>query len=62
MTFNTKRFLISAGGLALVALLFLAVNIIANATLSGSRIDLTADKLYTLSPARAPCSRASPSR
>jgi ABC-type uncharacterized transport system involved in gliding motility auxiliary subunit len=50
MTFNTKRFLISAGGLALVALLFLAVNIIANATLSGSRIDLTADKLYTLSP------------
>lgn len=50
MTFNTKRFLISAGGLALVALLFLAVNIIANATLSGARVDLTADKLYTLSP------------
>jgi ABC-type uncharacterized transport system involved in gliding motility auxiliary subunit len=50
MTFNTKRFLISAGGLVLVALLFLAVNIVANATLSGTRIDLTSDKLYTLSP------------
>jgi ABC-type uncharacterized transport system involved in gliding motility auxiliary subunit len=50
MTFNTKRFLISAGGLALVALLFLAVNIVANATLSGARVDLTADKLYTLAP------------
>ncbi len=37
-------------GLALALVLFLAVNILARAGLSSSRVDLTADKLFTLSP------------
>jgi len=37
-------------GLALAVILFLAVNILARAGLSSSRIDLTEDKLFTLSP------------
>lgn len=37
-------------GLALAVVLFLAVNILARAGLSSSRVDLTADKLFTLSP------------
>jgi ABC-type uncharacterized transport system involved in gliding motility auxiliary subunit len=37
-------------GLGLAVVLFLAVNILARAGLSSSRVDLTADKLFTLSP------------
>lgn len=37
-------------GLALALVLFLAINILARAGLSGARLDLTADSLYTLSP------------
>lgn len=37
-------------GLALALVLFVAVNILARAGLSSSRVDLTADKLFTLSP------------
>ena len=37
-------------GLGLALVLFLAVNILARAGLSSSRVDLTADKLFTLSP------------
>ncbi|MGQ0664368.1 MAG: GldG family protein [Pseudomonadota bacterium] len=44
-----RRTLISAGGLVLAAILFLAFNIVANALLGVARIDLTAEKLYTLS-------------
>jgi ABC-type uncharacterized transport system involved in gliding motility auxiliary subunit len=43
------RGLISAGGLVVVAILFIAVNIIGNVGLSSARLDLTADKLFTLS-------------
>jgi ABC-type uncharacterized transport system involved in gliding motility auxiliary subunit len=44
-----KRGLISLGGLVLVAVVFVAVNIIGNVSLSSARLDLTADKLFTLS-------------
>lgn len=37
-------------GLALALILFLAINILARSGLSGARVDLTADSLYTLSP------------
>ncbi len=37
-------------GLALALILFIAVNILARSGLSGARLDLTADSLYTLSP------------
>lgn len=37
-------------GLALAIVLFLAVNILARNTVSSARVDLTADKLFTLSP------------
>jgi ABC-type uncharacterized transport system involved in gliding motility auxiliary subunit len=37
-------------GLGLALVLFLAANILARAGLSSSRVDLTADKLFTLSP------------
>jgi ABC-type uncharacterized transport system involved in gliding motility auxiliary subunit len=43
------RGLISAGGLIVVAIIFVAVNIISNLGLSAARLDLTADKLFTLS-------------
>ena len=46
---TVKRGLISAGGLLLACVLFVAVNVIANATLGIARIDLTEDKLFTLS-------------
>ncbi len=45
----TKRGLISLGGLVLVAIVFVAVNVIGNASLSSARLDLTSDKLFTLS-------------
>src|SRR5688572_8577640 len=44
-----KRGLISLGGLVLVAILFVAVNVIGNASLNSARLDLTSDKLFTLS-------------
>jgi ABC-type uncharacterized transport system involved in gliding motility auxiliary subunit len=44
-----KRGLVSLGGLVLVAIVFVAVNVIGNATLNSARLDLTADKLFTLS-------------
>ncbi len=37
-------------GLVLAAVLFVSVNVIASRTLNATRIDLTQDKLYTLSP------------
>jgi ABC-type uncharacterized transport system involved in gliding motility auxiliary subunit len=43
------RGLISIGGLIVVAVIFVAVNIISNLGLSSTRLDLTADKLFTLS-------------
>jgi ABC-type uncharacterized transport system involved in gliding motility auxiliary subunit len=45
----TKRGLIGLGGLVLVAVLFVAVNVIGNASLNSARLDLTSDKLFTLS-------------
>src|SRR5581483_8595754 len=47
---TSHRGLLSAGGILLVFVLFVAVNIIGNATLNNAQVDLTADKLYTLSP------------
>jgi len=41
--------LLSGTGLAIAAVLFVAVNIISNATLTSFRLDLTENKLYTLS-------------
>jgi ABC-type uncharacterized transport system involved in gliding motility auxiliary subunit len=46
---TTKRGLIGLGGLVLVAVLFVAVNVIGNASLNSARLDLTSDKLFTLS-------------
>jgi len=46
---TVKRGLISAGGILLACVLFVAVNVVANATLGTARIDLTEDKLFTLS-------------
>lgn len=43
------RGLISVGGLVAVAVIFVAVNIIGNLGLSSARLDLTKDKLFTLS-------------
>ena len=37
-------------GLVLAVILFIAINILARSGLSGARVDLTADSLYTLSP------------
>jgi len=44
-----QRALISTLGLVLAAVLLVAVNLLAGATLKSARIDLTADRLYTLS-------------
>ncbi|WP_029009560.1 GldG family protein [Azospirillum halopraeferens] len=41
---------VSLIALALAAVLFVAVNVLAQATLRNARLDLTADRLYTLSP------------
>jgi ABC-type uncharacterized transport system involved in gliding motility auxiliary subunit len=43
------RGLISAAGLLVVAIIFVAVNIVSNLGLNAARLDLTADKLFTLS-------------
>lgn len=42
---------LTAFALVLLALLFVAVNVLASFTLTSQRIDLTADRLYSLSPA-----------
>lgn len=42
---------LTAMALALLAVLFVAVNVLASFTLTAQRVDLTADKLYSLSPA-----------
>lgn len=44
-----SRKLIGASGLIIAAVLLLGINIISNATLRGARLDLTENKLYTLS-------------
>ena len=44
----SKR-LLGAGTLAALLVLFFAINILSNTALRGARIDLTQDKLYTLS-------------
>jgi len=41
---------LSLAALALAAVLFVAVNVLSQATLRNARLDLTADRLYTLSP------------
>lgn len=41
---------LSLAALALAAVLFVAVNVLSQATLRSARLDLTADRLYTLSP------------
>lgn len=42
--------LFSAGGIFLVFVLFVAINIVSSRTLDSAQIDLTQNKLYTLSP------------
>ncbi|MEQ8815658.1 MAG: Gldg family protein [Thalassobaculum sp.] len=42
---------LTALALALLAVLFVAVNVLVSFTLTAQRVDLTADKLYSLSPA-----------
>ncbi len=42
---------LTAAALALLAVLFVAVNVLVSFTLTAQRVDLTADRLYSLSPA-----------
>src|SRR5690554_6754473 len=42
---------LTAVALVLLAVLFVAVNVLASFTLTSQRVDLTADRLYSLSPA-----------
>ena len=44
-----KRFWMSFGGVVTILVLFVAFNVLTGATLRSSRIDLTENKLYTLS-------------
>ncbi|HBX57635.1 GldG family protein [Pseudomonas sp. UBA2684] len=44
-----KKLMLSSAGLALIALAFLAFNLFSSLSLSGARLDLTEQKLYTLS-------------
>jgi ABC-type uncharacterized transport system involved in gliding motility auxiliary subunit len=46
---RSKRGLVSLGGLVLVLILFVAVNVAGNTVLTGQRIDLTQERLFTLS-------------
>ncbi|MBL8805330.1 MAG: Gldg family protein [Rhodospirillales bacterium] len=46
---SKSRTLLTGLGVALAAVLFVAINVLAGAGLSGTRIDLTADRLFTLS-------------
>jgi ABC-type uncharacterized transport system involved in gliding motility auxiliary subunit len=45
--FNTSR--LGAGALALIALLFIGIMLLANVLLRGAQLDLTADRLYSVS-------------
>ena len=45
-----KKLMVSGAGLALIALAFLAFNLFAGIGLTGARLDLTEQKLYTISP------------
>ncbi len=45
----TRTGLLTGGGLLLAVVLFFAVNIVANTLLTSSRVDLTQNRLYTLS-------------
>ena len=45
-----KRVLSSGAGLLLIALAFLAFNMVSGLLFSGARLDLTEQKLYTISP------------
>ncbi|HBN8231975.1 TPA: GldG family protein [Pseudomonas aeruginosa] len=45
-----KRLLYSGAGLLLIALSFLAFNMVSSLLFSGARLDLTEQKLYTISP------------
>src|SRR5215510_659603 len=40
---------LGAGSLALIALLFIGITLLANTLLRGAQVDLTSDRLYTLS-------------
>ena len=44
-----KRYIFGARGLALVGILFIGITLLANTLLRNAQIDLTADKLYTIS-------------
>ena len=44
-----KRFLFMLAGLAVVLVLLLSINVLGGATLRSTRLDLTENKLYTLS-------------
>ena len=46
---SSKRSALSIGGVVLALILFVAINIVANRMLSTTRLDLTSDKLFTLS-------------
>jgi ABC-type uncharacterized transport system involved in gliding motility auxiliary subunit len=46
----SQRSLFSLGGLAAAIVLFVAINVLSNAALQNRRLDLTSDKLFTLSP------------
>ncbi len=45
-----KKSSLGAGGLAIIGVLFVAIILLANLTLRGAKLDLTADGLYTISP------------
>ncbi|QLC74154.1 Gldg family protein [Pseudomonas sp. LPB0260] len=44
-----KKLMVSSAGLVLIALAFLAFNLVSGLSLSGARLDLTEQKLYTIS-------------
>jgi ABC-type uncharacterized transport system involved in gliding motility auxiliary subunit len=44
-----KKSTLNAGGLAVIGILFVAIMLLANLLLRGAQIDLTADRLYTIS-------------
>ena len=50
MTTPIQRRLLTGGTLALLAVLFIATIVLSNTLLRGARIDLTENRLYTLSP------------
>lgn len=50
MTTPIQRRLLTGGTLALLAVLFIAIIVLSNTLLRGARIDLTENRLYTLSP------------